>query len=238
MPFAPRLPEPVDLEEGWILLRGGYLTQKFMYIRSDVQVQERSYTPISKTNWRIAKLLGKRFKMLEWLVKARNDKVAELTRKVLQELAVADDPPAGAVQGAAKRRRVTAGELPQTVNLQVVTTGGDHHSVNVLVTQRTRDVLRVETIPENFEVLLEEPAGPDGMPVVPAPVWGPVFMDQAFRWLMCNAIVAKYCDGRRMRRRTWRVYIEDEWDDETKQAAVSEAEAELARWAAAHHVEF
>ena len=101
-----------------------------------------------------------------------------------------------------------------------------------------RDVLRLETIPENFEVLLEEPAGPDGMPVVPAPAWRPVLMDQKSRWLMCNAIVAKYCDGRRLRRRTWRVQIQEEWDNETKQAAVSEAEAELARWVAARHVEY
>jgi len=238
MPFAPRLPEPVELEEGWILVKGGYLTQPFMFIRSDVQVQGRAYTPISRTNRRIAKFLGKKFKMVDWLVSVRNDKVAELTREVLRELAVAEDPLAGAVQGPAKRRRVTANELPQTVNLQVVTTGGNHHSVNVLVTQRTRDVLRLETISDNFEVLLEEPAGPDGMPVVPVPVWRPVLMDQKFRWLMCNAIVAKYCDGRRLRRRTWRVQIEEDWDNDTKQCAVSEAEAELARWVAARHVEY
>ena len=124
MPFASRLPEPVELEKGWILVKGGYLTHPYMIIRSDVQIEEKAYTPISRVDRRIAKILGNNFKMVDWLVRARNEKVAELTREVLQELAVADDPLAGAVEGPAKRRRVTAGELPQTVNLQVVTTGG------------------------------------------------------------------------------------------------------------------
>ena len=125
MPFASRLPEPVELEKGWTLVKGGYFTQPFMFIRSDVQVNERAYTPISRTNRRIAKFLGNNVKMVDWLVRARNEHVAELTREVLHELAVAHDPLAGAVQGPAKRRRVTAGELPQTVNLQVVTAGGE-----------------------------------------------------------------------------------------------------------------
>ena len=237
MPLAPRVPEPVQLETGWIVVKGGYLAQASMSIKSDAQLEGKSYTPVSKTNRKMAKFLDKKFKMVDWLVTARNNKVAELTNEVLRELAVAEDPLAGAVQGPAKRRRVTADELPQTVNLQVFTTAGNHHTVNVLVTQRTRDVLRMETRSENFELLFEEPTGPDGMPVVIAPAWKPVLMDEQFRWSR-NAIIAKYCDGRKLRRRTLRVLIDEEWDNETKQCAVSEKEAELARWVVAHHVEY
>ena len=50
--------------------------------------------------------------------------------------------------------------------------------------------------------------------------------------------VVEYCDGERLRRRTWRVQIEEEWVNDTNQCAVSEAETELARWVAARHVEY
>eukprot|EP00959_Pyramimonas_sp_CCMP1952_P402927 8443326-Pyramimonas_sp.AAC.1 len=150
---------PVSIQAGYVCASsdGSPPTPHNSWVAKTISVENTTFAFCDKRDSKFHKLCGRSFRMVDAIVKARNDKVDSLMTQVGR-----GNDPLGDAEGeepAPKRaRKELIDDVAPIVEVTTPMADGTTVTINVLTTAHHRDKLAVELSCSVLELLAKEPA--------------------------------------------------------------------------------